>query len=82
MMDANLLHKSEDFEQLPETWVIFITERDVIGKGLPHYPVERCFLGSGEAFNDGSYILYVNEGFYIYCPYWNVEFCGRNDGVL
>ena len=59
-MDANLLHKSEDFEQLPETWVIFITERDVIGKGLPHYPVERCFLGSGEAFNDGSHILYVN----------------------
>ncbi len=63
MMDANLLHKSEDFEQLPETWVIFITERDVIGKGLPRYPVERCFLGSGELFHDGSHILYVNGAY-------------------
>ena len=63
MMDANLLHKSEDFDQLPETWVIFITERDVIGKGLPRYPVERCFLGSGELFHDGSHILYVNGAY-------------------
>ena len=63
MMDANLLHKSEDFDQLPETWVIFITERDVIGKGLPRYPVERCFLGTGEIFGDGSHILYVNGAY-------------------
>ena len=63
MMDANLLHKSEDFDQLPETWVIFITERDVIGKGLPRYPVERCFLESGEVFGDGSHILYVNGAY-------------------
>ena len=62
-MDANLLHKSEDFDQLPETWVIFITERDVIGKGLPRYPVERCFLESGEVFGDGSHILYVNGAY-------------------
>ena len=26
MMDANLLKKGEDFDRLPETWVIFITE--------------------------------------------------------
>ena len=63
MMDANLLHKSEDFDQLPETWVIFITERDVIGKGLPRYPVERCFLESGAVFGDGSHILYVNGAY-------------------
>ncbi len=29
MMDANLLKKGEDFDKLPETWVIFITENDV-----------------------------------------------------
>lgn len=32
----------------------------MIGKGLPRYPVERCFLESGEVFGDGSHILYVN----------------------
>lgn len=57
MMDANLLMKGEDFDQLPETWVIFITENDVIGKGVPIYPIERCFLETGEIFEDGSHIL-------------------------
>lgn len=63
MMDANLLKKGEDFDRLPETWVIFITENDVMGKGLPLYPVERCFLGTGERFEDGSHILYVNGAY-------------------
>ncbi len=63
MMDANLLKKGEDFDKLPETWVIFITENDVMGKGLPRYPIERCFLGTGEKFEDGSHILYVNGAY-------------------
>lgn len=37
MMDSNLLKKGDDFDKLPETWVIFITENDVIGEGLPIY---------------------------------------------
>ena len=63
MMDATLLKKGDDFGNLPETWVVFITENDVIGKGLPLYPVERCFLGTGERFEDGSHILYVNGAY-------------------
>lgn len=41
MMDAGLLKKGEHFDDLPETWVIFITEHDVMGEGLPLYQVER-----------------------------------------
>lgn len=63
MMDVNLLKKGEDFDKLPETWVIFITENDVMEKGLPLYPIERCFLGTGEKFEDGSHILYVNGAY-------------------
>ena len=63
MMDANLLKKGEDFDKLPETWVIFITENDVMGKGQPLYPIERYFLGTGERFEDGSHILYVNGAY-------------------
>ncbi len=63
MMDANLLKKGEDFDKLPETWVIFITENDIMEKGLPLYPIERCFLGTGERFEDGSHILYVNGAY-------------------
>ena len=39
MMDANLLQKGENFDQLPETWVIFITENDVMGKGRLLHPI-------------------------------------------
>ena len=53
MMDAHLLKKGEDFDRLPETWVIFITEHDVMGKGLPLYQIERCFLGTNEKFEIG-----------------------------
>lgn len=63
MMDANLLQKGEDFEQLPETYVVFITEHDVMAKGLPVYQVERCILATGEKFGDGAHILYVNGAY-------------------
>ena len=46
MMDANLLKKGEDFDKLPETWVFFITEIDVMGTGRSFYPIKRCFLGT------------------------------------
>ena len=55
--------KLAEFDNMPETWVIFITENDVIGKGLPLYSVERCFLDTGERFDDGSHILYVNGAY-------------------
>ena len=32
-IDAHLLNPGDDFADLPETFVIFITEKDVIGKG-------------------------------------------------
>ena len=63
MLDANLLQKGEDFSELPETYVIFITENDVMGKGLPLYPVERYISVTGERFEDGAHILYVNRAY-------------------
>ncbi len=64
MMDASLLKKSEDFDKLPETWVIFITENDVMGKGLSLYSIERCFLETEERFENDSHILYVNGAYH------------------
>lgn len=60
MMDANLLRKGEKFDELPETYVVFITEHDVIGDGQPLYKIERYISGSNKKFEDGSHILYVN----------------------
>lgn len=60
---ANLLRKGEDFDELAETYVVFITERDVIGDGRPIYKIERYSSGSGKKFEDDSHILYVNGAY-------------------
>lgn len=61
-VDTNLLEKGLRFEHLPETYVIFITERDVIGRGQAVYRVDRYF-DTGEPFPDGSHIVYVNGAY-------------------
>lgn len=63
MLDINLLNKGEDFEALPETYVIFITEHDVIGKEKALYHAERVIAETQEVFGDGSHILYVNGSY-------------------
>jgi len=63
MMDANLLRKGEDFDELPETYVIFITEHDVIGRGKPLYRISRYIWDTNESFEDGAHILYVNGAY-------------------
>lgn len=60
MLDHRSLDKCEDYDSLPESWVIFITEHDVIRKNKPLYLFERMLVGDGEPFGDDSHILYVN----------------------
>ena len=60
MIDSGLLEKAQDFDELADTYVIFITERDKFGRGLPIYHVERTVRELGESFDDGAHIIYVN----------------------
>lgn len=60
LIDGNSLRKGEDFEALPETYVIFITESDVLGYGLPIYKINRCILQNGEVVRDAAHTIYVN----------------------
>lgn len=60
VLDANVLKAAKDFEKLPELYVIFITEHDVIGEGQPIYHVDRIISESGSLFGDKSHIIYVN----------------------
>ena len=60
IMDAHALSPGDDFSQLPETYVIFITENDVIGEDLPLYHIERCIIDTNKLFDDKSHIVYVN----------------------
>ena len=60
MLDYRTLAKGIDYDKLPESWVIFITENDVIGKNKPLYHIERVIMDGDELFGDDSHILYVN----------------------
>ena len=59
-LEINALAPQEDVNFLPETYVIFITEHDVIGKGEPIYRVERKILETDEFFDDGSHLSLIH----------------------
>ena len=60
MIDSREVSKGTLFPDLPETYVIFITEHDVWKREKPLYTVRRTFEDTEEVFNDGTHILYVN----------------------
>ena len=59
-MDTHTFKKGEKFSKLPESYVIFITDKDVLGEGEQLYQIERVIRKSGNLFKDGSHILYFN----------------------
>ena len=61
LLDMNTLNPGQDYEELPESYVIFITRDDVPGKGLPIYHADRVIEETGDMFGDGAHIIYVNS---------------------
>ena len=61
MIDASALGKGEDYDTLPESYVIFITGKDALGDGRDIYHIERRINETGKSFNDGSHIVYVSS---------------------
>ena len=62
LLDAHILKPGDDTEDIPDSYVIFITENDVMQGDQPIYPVERYVtIGKKKVlFGDGSHIIYVN----------------------
>ena len=61
LMDANITEPGNRYDQLYETYVIFITENDILKAGLPIYHIERTIQETGMPFGDGAHIIYVNS---------------------
>lgn len=60
LIDANITEPGDNYENLNETYVIFITEHDVLKAGRPIYHIDRMIQETNALFWDGSHILYVN----------------------
>lgn len=61
LLDVNLTESGSSYDALNETYVIFITENDVLRAGLPIYHIERTVQETGMVFNDRAHIIYVNS---------------------
>lgn len=60
MLDSHMLNPGDYYDKLKDSYVIFITENDVLNSGKPLNRIERINMNSGEQFNDGEHIMYVN----------------------
>ena len=60
LMDANALRTGEDFEELRDTYVVIITENDVMEEGREVYSYQRIDDKTGKNLGDGTHIVYVN----------------------
>ena len=61
LIDANVTEPGEKYENLCESYVIFITENDIMKARLPIYHIDRTVKETGELFGDESHIIYVNS---------------------
>ena len=61
LMDMNTLNPGQDFDELPESYVIFITKDDILGYGFPIYHIDRHIKEADDSFQDEAHIIYVNS---------------------
>ena len=61
LIDANVTEPGDLYEALNETFVIFITENDVMKADLPIYHIDRVVKETGKLFKDEAHIIYVNS---------------------
>ena len=62
-MDIEFLNSGDDFEKLPITYVIFITENDILGEDRAVYDFEMRETKTGRPLCDGTHIIYVNAAY-------------------
>jgi hypothetical protein len=63
MMDSRMLKAGQEFSELQDSYMVFITQTDIFGHGLPIYTINRRFEEIDDLFDDGSHIVYVNGSY-------------------
>ena len=67
-LDVENLDAGKEFEELPTTYIIFLTEKDLFKAGKALYPIHKTIGGTKTdgaemPFNDRQHILYVNASY-------------------
>ncbi len=60
MIDKSILDKGAYYDELPDVYIIYISETDLLGVGEAVYPVTKTLGKSGIPYDDGNYVVFVN----------------------
>lgn len=60
MIDSEYLEKGKTYGELPDVYIIYISETDLWKAGYTVYPVKKYFENTALNYVDGQYISYVN----------------------
>ena len=63
MIDTKMLQSRQEFKEIHDSYVVFITASDVIGAGHSLYHINRVIEETGGYFGDGSHIIYANGSY-------------------
>ena len=66
VMDTRSLGKGKSYDDLPESYVIFITHEDALGDGQAIYEIGRYVKGTWRDYGDGTHIIHVVRQFGAY----------------
>ena len=58
-----MLRAGQEFSELQDSYMVFITRTDIFKHGMPIYTINRHFEETNELFDDGSHIVYVNGNY-------------------
>lgn len=60
MADSELLRRGESYEKIPKCSLFYISETDIWNRGSTVYPIYKYLGNTGEEYEDGQHIIFVN----------------------
>ncbi|MEL3905296.1 MAG: Rpn family recombination-promoting nuclease/putative transposase, partial [Treponemataceae bacterium] len=60
-IDESSLNKGSDYNDLPDTFIIFFCTFDYLNKALPVYTITPSCVETGQRFNDGTTKIIINS---------------------
>ncbi|MCD7785676.1 MAG: Rpn family recombination-promoting nuclease/putative transposase [Oscillospiraceae bacterium] len=60
MIDKSILDKGAYYDELPDVYIIYISETDLLDVGATVYPVKKTLGESGKPYDDGNHVIFVN----------------------
>lgn len=59
-IDMSYLEKGASYQEVPEVYLVYITEKDFVGEGRGIYQVNRTVSGCQKLLDNGTHEFYVN----------------------